>query len=385
MGFVILTSSICCGCASHTSRAVHTQPHCTAAELALLGCMSHKQGLVRLRCITLTPAISVTTCCAGPQSQGHHCFLSLHNAAAGNLTAILRRCLRGQKHKGVHGLYRGRRLYLLAHKMLRDADRSRDAPQFPPMKAPFCTLPTLWEAASSTLFTAAYTCCAGGTRKSLLPCMHTLTLPCAAQLGDIVHTKPFTRLCTSLCIRMVLRCIASTRQSSAWKLPCLQGSGGPELVLTLHSAALQRSVIVSTLLTQPHVPRRAQKREEVLSQRRNPGAPLTVCLLPLSGGVDLPRLWGDLVAACRPEEAQPPVTPRANRPQGMELEEEHLPTREQGAHASHQERERPTQTWPAHLIRCPAAPLALIAPHLWSLMWQSCCLIAGKSVPRRGE
>ena len=145
---------------------------------------------------------------------------------------------------------------------------------------------------------------------------------------------------------MVWRCLASARQSSAWKRLCVQGSGGPALVLTPHSAALQRNVIVSTLLTQPHVPRRAQKREEVLSQRRNPGAPLTVCLLPLSGDVDLPRLWGDLVAACRPEEAQPPVTPRADRLQGMELEEEHLPTREQGSHASHWDWERPTQTWP---------------------------------------
>ena len=95
-------------------------------------------------------------------------------------------------------------------------------------------------------------------------------------------------------------------------------------------AAVQRSGIVRALITQSRMPRRAQKREEVLSQRRNPGAPLTVCLLPLSGDVDLPRLWGDLVGACRPEGAQPPATPRADRPQGMELEEEHLPTREQG-------------------------------------------------------
>ena len=161
--------------------------------------------------------------------------------------------------------------------------------------------------------------------------MHTLTLPCAAQLRDIAHTKLFTSLCTFPCRAWKgLRCLASARQSSAWKRLCLQGPGGPELLHTLHAAALQRSTIVSTLFTQPHVLRRAQKREEVLSQRRNPGAPLTVCLLPLSGDVDLLRLWGDLVAASRPEETQPPVTPRADRPQGMELEQEQLPIREQG-------------------------------------------------------
>ena len=70
MGFVILTLATCCGWASHTSGAVRAQPHYTIAELALLGCMSHKQGLFRLRCLTLTPAISGTTCSAGPQSTG---------------------------------------------------------------------------------------------------------------------------------------------------------------------------------------------------------------------------------------------------------------------------------------------------------------------------
>ena len=125
---------------------------------------------------------------------------------------------------------------------------------------------------------------------------------------------------------------------------CLQGPGGPELLHTHHIAALQRSSIVNTLFTQPHVPHRAQKREEVLSQRRNPGAPLAVCLLPLSGDVDLPRLWGDLVAACRPEEAQPPVTPRADRPQGMDLEVEHVLTREQGPMPVHENGVAETQT-----------------------------------------
>ena len=69
---------------------------------------------------------------------------------------------------------------------------------------------------------------------------------------------------------------------------------------------------------------RAHKREELLSQRRNPGAPLAVCVLPLCSDVDMPRFWAELVAASQPVEAQAPTTPTGSSLQSMEVEEQQL-------------------------------------------------------------
>lgn len=46
------------------------------------------------------------------------------------------------------------------------------------------------------------------------------------------------------------------------------------------------------------VPRSDKKRAQLLEQRRAVGPPVVVVLLPLSGAVDVQRLWGGLLAAC---------------------------------------------------------------------------------------
>lgn len=45
-------------------------------------------------------------------------------------------------------------------------------------------------------------------------------------------------------------------------------------------------------------PRSDKKRALLLEQRRAVGPPVVVALLPLSGAVDVQRLWGGLLAAC---------------------------------------------------------------------------------------
>ena len=121
LGFLILTTSTCCGCASHSvhhSGAVSTTQqqswHCLACHTCR-GCSgsaaSHSPCHLRhnMLCrptITGSPLLPLLAQCNCRTSQPYY-------AAA---------C--GARQQGVHGLYRKRWLYLLAHKMLRDADRS---------------------------------------------------------------------------------------------------------------------------------------------------------------------------------------------------------------------------------------------------------------------